>query len=277
MNKAVTVGIVVWLGVMAAGWWWYQQQRAPAPNQTVAEPSPAPAPEAQTETVPPVRYPVPQPERPPIDVDDGAPAPAPRPALPSLADSDAPLQKRLAQANGEPPFTALLSPKRLIEKAVISVHSLDRRTVPAKFRPLAAIPGRFVAETRGEQLLLGRANFARYEHAVAAFEALDTDALVATYLHFYPRFQQAFDTVSERRGAYFNDRLIQIIDHLLQAPSVDGPIRLKRPKVLYQFEDPALEALSPGQKAMLRIGPQNAERVKAKLREIRAALIAASG
>ena len=46
--------------------------------------------------------------------------------------------------------------------------------------------------------------------------------------------------------------------------------RLTQPKVLYEFEDPQLEALSAGQKAMLRLGPDNARRVKAKLRALRA-------
>jgi hypothetical protein len=49
-----------------------------------------------------------------------------------------------------------------------------------------------------------------------------------------------------------------------------------QPKVLYEFADPALEALPSGQKILLRMGPENAARVKAKLREIRA-LVAKEG
>jgi hypothetical protein len=44
---------------------------------------------------------------------------------------------------------------------------------------------------------------------------------------------------------------------------------LVQPKVLYQYADSELGALSAGQKAMIRIGPENAAVVKAKLREIR--------
>jgi hypothetical protein len=42
--------------------------------------------------------------------------------------------------------------------------------------------------------------------------------------------------------------------------------------VLYEYADPDMEELSAGQKTMLRIGKENRERVKAKLREIRAAV-----
>jgi hypothetical protein len=48
-----------------------------------------------------------------------------------------------------------------------------------------------------------------------------------------------------------------------------------RPKVLYQFADPDLETRSAGQKILLRMGAENAARVKAKLTEIRRELVAA--
>ncbi|HKO66785.1 MAG TPA: DUF3014 domain-containing protein, partial [Burkholderiaceae bacterium] len=52
-------------------------------------------------------------------------------------------------------------------------------------------------------------------------------------------------------------------------PDVKAPIVLVQPKVLHQYADPELEALSAGQKAMIRVGPDNASVLKAKLREIR--------
>jgi Protein of unknown function (DUF3014) len=45
-----------------------------------------------------------------------------------------------------------------------------------------------------------------------------------------------------------------------------------QPKVLYQFADPELESRSAGQKILMRMGPVNESRVKAKLRDIRKAL-----
>ena len=74
-------------------------------------------------------------------------------------------------------------------------------------------------------------------------------------------------------SGYFNDRLVAVIDHLLDTPEVKGPIKLVVPHVLYEFADPALQERSAGQRAMLRIGPENAARLKAKMREVRAALV----
>jgi hypothetical protein len=41
---------------------------------------------------------------------------------------------------------------------------------------------------------------------------------------------------------------------------------------MYQYADPKLEGLSSGQKLLLRIGPDNEAIIKAKLRELRAAV-----
>ncbi|MBW2505100.1 MAG: DUF3014 domain-containing protein, partial [Deltaproteobacteria bacterium] len=45
-------------------------------------------------------------------------------------------------------------------------------------------------------------------------------------------------------------------------------------KYYYKFADPQLEALSSGQKVLLRIGPENASRLKAILTGYRQALTA---
>jgi hypothetical protein len=42
-----------------------------------------------------------------------------------------------------------------------------------------------------------------------------------------------------------------------------------RPWVLYAAADPALDALSAGQAVLLRVGPDHAARLKARLAEIR--------
>ena len=104
-------------------------------------------------------------------------------------------------------------------------------------------------------------------------EAIDSKKLVAAYVHFYPLMQQDFRDLGYPKG-YFNDRLIEAIDDLLAAPEPSEP-QLVQPKILYQYADPDLEGLSAGQKIMIRMGRDNASKVKAKLREIRGELTAA--
>jgi len=101
---------------------------------------------------------------------------------------------------------------------------------------------------------------------------LDTRALYDLYRQRYPLFQRAYQDLGYPQG-YFNDRLVEVIDHLLATPEVKVPVELVRPNVLWQYLDPELESRSSGQKLLLRLGPDNAAVVRTKLRELRALLV----
>lgn len=137
--------------------------------------------------------------------------------------------------------------------------------------PVKPVPGLFVTTGTGENLAVSPRNDARYRPYVRLAEAVPTQPLVAVYRRFYPLFQEQYEKLGYP-GKYFNDRLVEVIDHLLGAPDLRPPVLLHRPRVLYEFADPKLQRLSAGQKILLRMGRENALRVKAKLQEIRQAL-----
>ena len=144
-----------------------------------------------------------------------------------------------------------------------TIDNLPRSKVAPRLLPVQPTPGGLSATTAGDNLVIAPDNSARYAHVVALVHAIDTKQLVAVYVHFYPLFQQAYRELGYPDG-YFNDRLVAVIDHLLATPSVKTPIALVQPKVLYQYAEPELEALSAGQKAMIRVGPDNAAVLKAR-------------
>jgi hypothetical protein len=111
-------------------------------------------------------------------------------------------------------------------------------------------------------------NYHRYDILVNLLASSDADNLVSTYRRFYPLLQQAYVNLGYPDG-YFNDRAVAVIDHLLDTPQLTDPILLVRPHVLYKYADPRLEALSSGQKLLLRMGNDNATRVRQKLAELR--------
>jgi len=102
--------------------------------------------------------------------------------------------------------------------------------------------------------------------------SLDEQQLMAIYTRYYPLFQDAYANLGHP-PQYFNDRLVEVIDHLLATPDVKGPIKLTQPNVLFEYADPKLEALSAGQKVLIRMGSANATVVKDKLRALRAKLV----
>ncbi|HEX9179720.1 MAG TPA: DUF3014 domain-containing protein [Burkholderiales bacterium] len=191
--------------------------------------------------------------------------------LPALDESDATLVVALSGVIGQKPVADFFHITGMVRRFVGTVDNLPREKVAQKLMPVKPTAGRFAVSGEGDNAVLSPENYRRYAPAMKVLEAADARKLVAVYAHFYPLFQQAYAELGYP-NAYFNDRLVQVIDHLLAAPEARAPVRLVRPKVMYQYADPELESLSAGHKIMVRIGPENSARVKSKLRELRAEL-----
>jgi hypothetical protein len=157
---------------------------------------------------------------------------------------------------------------------VVTVDNLPRQKAAVQKRPTGTVAGSFMADGDELHATINPQNFTRYQPWVAVIGKLNMRQLAALYVHFYPLFQQAYQELGYPNG-YFNDRLVQVIDNLLAAPQPTGSIALVRPNVMYTYADPGLESRSAGQKLLMRMGPDNAAVIKAKLTELRAAITAA--
>jgi DUF3014 family protein len=253
-NYKPLIGVAAAVVVVAAAVWYYFHSRhAPVPA------TPPPPPAAAQPQEPAIEHPLP--------AGNGANA-AP---LPTLADSDASLKDALGQAVGASAVKDYLIPENVIRRLVVTIDNLPRQKVAVEKRPVSPVAGPFEAEGDEQHATLDARNFSRYRPLVSVIANLDVHQLVAVYQHYYPLFQQAYQDLGYPNG-YFNDRLVQTIDSLLATPNPQGAIGLVRPNVMYLFADPTLEARPAGQKLLLRMGPENAAVIKAKLTELRAAV-----
>lgn len=263
---ALAIALIVIVGFAGAYYYYeYGREQPPQPAPAASAPSPAtsaPLPQASPQPQPAIRHPL------------EAPQPQAAPSLPTLENSDAMARQSLAELMGDRPFAELVVPSRLIRRVVATVDNLPRGTAPRRMIPLNPVPGAFVASGGPDEAVIAPDNFARYAPYVRVFELVESRALVYAYVRAYPLFQRAYEELGYP-GKYFNDRLMQAIDDLLAAPQIDAPIELMKPRILYEFADPDLETRSAGQKIMIRMGKENALRVKAKLWEIRRELVAA--
>jgi hypothetical protein len=220
----------------------------------------APAPPAHIQQAPPaaseptIEHPVPP---------NGGGAPQP---LPALNDSDSAVSGALTGLSGA--LGKFLVPQNLVRHIVATIDNLPRKKVAVELRPIQPTAGSFAVTGTPGHLTLDPGNFQRYTPFVDLVKSIDAKQLVAVYFHFYPLFQQAYEDLGYPTE-YFNDRVIQVIDHLLETPDVQGPIELVQPNVMYLYADPKLEALSAGQKTLIRMGSANAAVIEGKLREIR--------
>src|SRR5688572_13686867 len=242
--------------VLAAGTiysFYYFQAGRDAPPRPPTKSAPAPSPPA--EAPPAIRNPLP---------DSDA-------KLPTLANSDSLMRESLVELFGRKVFDDFIVPDRLIPRIVATVDNLPRRSTPRRLMPLHPVSGPFIIAGSGEQMTLDPTNYRRYTRYVRVLEAAPANIVVSLYVQTYPLFQRAYEELGYGSG-YFNDRLVEAIDDLLAAPEISAPIALMQPKVFYEFTDPDLETRSAGQKMLIRMGAENARRVKAKLAEIRQAL-----
>jgi hypothetical protein len=186
--------------------------------------------------------------------------------LPALAESDPSVQQSLDQLFGRG-LQQYLVPKDIVRHIVVTIDNLPRKKNATQMWPVKPLGGELKTST-GAELALNESNYERYKPLVKLATTSDTKQLVAMYKRFYPLFQQAYVDLGYPEG-YFNNRLVEVIDHLLETPEVDGPVKLVQPGVFYEFADPSLESRSSGQKLLLRMGRDNAAAVKLKLRELR--------
>jgi len=163
----------------------------------------------------------------------------------------------------------MLAERDLIVRIVATVDNLPRDHVAERIRPVAGLASAFDAEVSSStDFTISPDSYRRYDVLVDLVTNADLNELTEVYGRFYHLFQSAYVDLGYP-NAYFNDRLVAVIDHLLTTPVVEDPIRLVRPHVLYEFADMDVESLSSGQKLLIRMGSGHASRIKATLREFR--------
>jgi hypothetical protein len=252
---AAAAVVVVGLSV-GGGLYLSRGDRAPPPpdKPVAAKPAPPPVPPEE----PAVKHPLPE-------------SPTPEP-LPPLNESDQPMQNALAGLIGKEPVQRFVVSKDLVRHIVVTIDNLSSEKVAERIRPVKPVPGRLAVSGSEDAPQLDTSNYERYKPLVQLIRSTDTKQLVATYKRYYPLFQEAYESLGHP-PQYFNDRLIEVIDHLLLTPDIQGPIALAQPNVQYEFADPKIESRSAGQKVLIRMGSDNAKAVKDKLLELRSELI----
>jgi hypothetical protein len=200
-----------------------------------------------------------------------APTPARTLPLPPLDESDPEILGGLTELLGQQAVMQFLMPERIIRNIVVTIDNAPREQMALNQRPIKPTPDTFVTAGADETLVLSPDNYARYTPFVAAVRRIDAKTLVALYRGLQPLFQQAYEELGHPNSV-FQTRLLEVIRHLLATPEPPAEIRLVQPSVVYKYADEKLEKLSSGQKLLIRMGPANAAVVKAKLREIEAAL-----
>ena len=259
--SAAQAGIIVVLLLVIAGgvvlltgiW---PPAEEPAPTVTAPPPAPPPAP-----VVADIEEPAPPPPPPPPEVA--------REPLPRLEESD----DAVRDAVGDIPLGTTgqqyLIPGNIIERSASLIYLMAQGDVPYKLLPVSRPKAAFPISDDGTQVVTDPAGFERYDAMTQWLQGLDLAALLSSLESFIPLFKEAWSYYGEDPAA-FDMAIVTMLDLVIATPEINlSEARLIRREAVWIFEDPAIEGLSPIQKQVLRMGPANAEIVKAKAAEAR--------
>lgn len=230
----------------------------------ITVPGDSPAPDEPVERVEGDRVAEQTPERPTFFLDESRPTQQTETPLPELDQSDSLVREKLAEMTRHPVTARTIGVKHLIRKFVTATDLIYRGQNPFSQLFFLQPDGAVLVDDDGGRTVLSEQNFARYEGLVTAIESIDEESALKWYRFFQPLIQQAFDELADpdlawpavRRGA---------LAEALAAPIVDAPIEVKDVSGVYVFVDERLESLPPVQKLMVRMGPDNARRIKKKI------------
>jgi hypothetical protein len=270
----VVVSLIVLAVIAAIVWWWLpasedkkpqtetvevdQQQSTEVAVESYDEETAEPEPELELEPIPTEPEAAPEPQE-----------PEPEPiALPELDESTPTVLQNLdsAEINIRP-----LKSSQLIRDAVVLMDNISNGSIVRERTIVQRPDGRFkVLEVDGE-LYIDESSYHRYDALVDWFVSLEADILVENYELFKPLVQEAYAEIGYPESD-FDSTLLEAIEVALDTPVPDGLVQVKDDSVMYTFADDSYESLPGAQKQLLRMGPDNIQRVKDKLREIRRAL-----
>jgi hypothetical protein len=192
-------------------------------------------------------------------------------ALPPLDETDTLVRTLASGLSSHPLLVSWLATDGILRRFTVVIDNIAYGQPVRKQLTEVTPAGPFRVAGRGGVLRADPRNYARYEPLTAAMESIDPMRAAQMYSMLRPRLEEAYLELG--RGVSFDRALEQAIIALLEAPPIRGDETLVPANpVGYAFANPQLQTLTPAQKHLLRMGPEHAPRVQAKLREIALAL-----
>ncbi|MEX1196796.1 MAG: DUF3014 domain-containing protein [Pseudohongiellaceae bacterium] len=189
--------------------------------------------------------------------------------LPDLNDSDERVLGRLAEMELGARLLRLITPEEVIRRFVVFTDNVARESLPQMEYPVRRLEQDMAVEEVDDNLyVMQEASHERFDTLVDTLVSLDVDQAMAVYESLRPLFIEAYAELGYGEQD-FDAVVADAIDQVLAAEVPEGPYQLIRPSVMYEFADSSLEELSPLEKQLIRIGPENTARLKQRLQDYR--------
>lgn len=231
------------------------EQTEPETEEFESAPEPEPVeiePDAEPEPMP---EPEPTPEPEPLDVSDDA-------VRASLAE---------ISASNKDEVNRILMNEAVLQRFVVAVTNVANDELATNYRLVAPPDQSFRVYNQAGKKWVDAASYKRYTPYVDMLESFENEALLDLFETYKGDIQQKYSEIGDP-DRDFESVMVDAIDQLLDTPEVPMPVEVYTDSVAYKYADERLENLSSPQKQLLRTGPDNMRRIKAKLRELKALL-----
>jgi len=238
---------------------------APAPVERVIAPAPTVATVTEDATPPPV-----------VQIIEAEPTPVPEAPvdLPGLNVSDDFVFARLSAIETGAALLSLVTSEEVIRRFVVFVDNVAEGNLPQLDYPVRRLQQSIAVRELDENLFeMQTVSYQRYTALIDGLAAVNPDVALPIYRLVKPLLQEAYAEIGYP-DRNFDATLLRAIDNVVNARSAEGPFQLVKPRVMYLYADSTIEAYSPVEKQLLRMGPQNAEKLKLALAQYRERLAA---
>ncbi|GAC16263.1 DUF3014 domain-containing protein [Aliiglaciecola lipolytica] len=197
--------------------------------------------------------------------------PPPEPIPEPIDTSDAAVKTSVIGLADYEAAARLLVNDDLLRRFVVMTENAANRTIATNHQVIVPPEQKFRVYEQSDKSFIDAASFKRYTPYVDTLDSMETESLISLYEVYKPAIKDIYAEIGDP-DEDFTFVLMDAINHLLDTPEVPVPIEVETDSVMYKFADDRLESLSSVQKQLLRTGPENMRRIKAKLREVKDAL-----
>jgi hypothetical protein len=195
-------------------------------------------------------------------------AAAPAAPLPPLEAMDPFLRGLIGTLSSRPELARWLATDGLTQQMAVAIDRVSRGSSPSADLKVLAPTSPFKVEGRGFTRTIDPASYRRYDGLAETVASIDPAAAAKVYRTIRPRLGEAYSSLG-RTTTDVDVAVQQALEVLVTTPIPSTPIRLNEGKgAVWVFADPALEALDPAQKQLLRMGPENARKIIDMLKQL---------
>jgi hypothetical protein len=191
--------------------------------------------------------------------------------LPPLAESDPFLRQLLTSVSNHPELARWLAPEDLVRRFTVVVDNFAEGKSPRTHLQGLGPEEPFSAVESGGTHRIDPASYDRYDRFVRLVDSLDSQQLARIYSGIRPLLREAYRDLGYPERD-FEVTLARALKRVVETPEVEGDVQLVPGVKSYELADPRLESLSPAQKHLLRMGPENLRILKRKVRQVAEAL-----